>query len=136
MLHVEKHTTFAGSGWLRRTSPRRRNSTQDFSAGLSEFPMASNDFYATFKLAAPLDVYAVGRMAVLQHPTGAVFSVRQAKRDSGFGIKGVPGTFCVADLSTPDQDAASGFYGQLFVWTTGKEDEDPAHKLLPSLQSR
>jgi hypothetical protein len=25
---------------------------------------------------------------------------------NGFGIKGVPGTFCVADLSTSDQDGA------------------------------
>lgn len=78
-------------------------------------------------LAPPFDVFDIGRMAVLQDPTGAVFSVWQAKRHSGFGIKGVPGTFCVADLSTPDQDAASRFYEQLFGWRVGKEDENPAH---------
>jgi predicted enzyme related to lactoylglutathione lyase len=78
-------------------------------------------------LAAPFDVFDVGRAAVLQDPTGAVFSVWQAKRQSGFGIKGVPGAFCVADLSTPDQAAASRFYQQLFGWRVGKEDENPAH---------
>lgn len=78
-------------------------------------------------LAAAFDVYDVGRMAVLQDPTGAAFSVWQAKRHSGFGIKGVPGAFCVADLSTPDQERASRFYEQLFGWSVGKEDENPAH---------
>ncbi len=78
-------------------------------------------------IAEPFDVYDVGRMAVLQDPTGAVFSVWQAKSRSGFGIKGVPGTFCVADLSTPDQDGASRFYEQLFGWRIGKEDEVSAH---------
>jgi len=78
-------------------------------------------------VAAPFDVFDVGRMAVVQDPTGAVFSMWQAKRHAGFGIKGVPGTFCVADLSTSDQDAASRFYEQLFGWRVGKEDEDPAH---------
>lgn len=80
------------------------------------------------KLLAPtLDVFDVGRMAVLEDPTGAAFSVWQAKRHRGFGIKGVPGTFCVADLSTPGQQAASRFYGQLFGWRIGTEDEEPSH---------
>jgi predicted enzyme related to lactoylglutathione lyase len=78
-------------------------------------------------IAEPCDVYDVGRMAVVQDPTGAVFSMWQAKRHNGFGINGVPGTFCVADLSTSDQDGASRFYEQLFKWRIGKEDEDPSH---------
>jgi uncharacterized protein len=78
-------------------------------------------------IAQPFDVYDVGRMAVVQDPTGAVFSLWQAKRHTGFGIKGVPGSFCVADLSTSDQDSASRFYEQLFRWRIGKEDEDPSH---------
>jgi uncharacterized protein len=141
----------------------------------SDFPMAPNDFYSTFKIdgrdvgaactlrseqrargvrahwnlyiavenadtaaaraaelganviSEPFQVSDVGRMAVLQDPTGAVFSMWQAKRHSGFGIKGVPNTFCVADLSTPDQDRASRFYEQLFGWRVEKEDEDSAH---------
>jgi predicted enzyme related to lactoylglutathione lyase len=78
-------------------------------------------------IAEPFDVFDVGRMAVVEDPTGATFSLWQAKRHSGFGIKGVPGSFCVADLSTPDQDGASRFYQQLFGWHIGREDEDPAH---------
>ncbi len=78
-------------------------------------------------LAAPFDVFDAGRVAVLQDPTGAVFSAWQAKRYIGCGIKGVPGAFCVADLSTPDQKAAGRFYEQLFGWRIGKEDENQAH---------
>src|SRR5437879_1067960 len=78
-------------------------------------------------LAAPFDVFDAGRVAVLQDPTGAVFSAWQAKRYIGFGIKGVPGAFCVADLSTPDQEAASRFYEQLFGWRIEEADENPAH---------
>ncbi len=78
-------------------------------------------------LAAPFDVFDAGRVAVLQDPTGAVFSAWQAKRYIGCGIKGVPGAFCVADLSTPDQEAAGRFYEQLFGWRIGKEDENQAH---------
>ena len=78
-------------------------------------------------LAAPFDVFDMGRMAVLEDPAGAAFSVWQAKRHRGFGIKGVPGSFCVADLSTPDQEGASRFYERLFGWRVGKEDEKPGH---------
>jgi predicted enzyme related to lactoylglutathione lyase len=78
-------------------------------------------------IAEPLDVYNVGRMAVLQDPTGAVFSVLQAKTHSGFGIRGIPATFCAADLSTPDQTGASRFYEQLFGWRIEKEDETSGH---------
>lgn len=75
-------------------------------------------------LAPPFDVFDVGRMAVLQDPTGAVFSVWQPKRNKGTGIAGVDGTLCWADLSTPDPARASRFYSSLFGWkmTTGEKD--------------
>jgi predicted enzyme related to lactoylglutathione lyase len=78
-------------------------------------------------LAPAFDVYDAGRMAVLQDPAGAVFSVWQAKKNTGTGIAGVDGTFCWADLSTPDQEGSSRFYADLFGWKIMKEDEDPAH---------
>jgi uncharacterized protein len=65
--------------------------------------------------------------SVVPDPTGAVFSMWHAKRHNGFGITGLPGTFCVADLSTSDQDGARRFYEQLFKWRIGKEEEDPSH---------
>jgi uncharacterized protein len=73
------------------------------------------------------DVYDAGRMAVLQDPAGAVFSVWQAKQHTGNGIAGVEGTLCWADLSTPDRDGVESFYTGLFGWRMGKEDENPAH---------
>ncbi|MFZ0213249.1 MAG: VOC family protein [Candidatus Acidiferrales bacterium] len=79
-------------------------------------------------LAAPFDVFDAGRMAVMQDPTGASFSIWQAAKSIGTRITGVPGTLCVADLMTPDQEAASHFYEKLFGWKIGKEDEEPVHR--------
>jgi hypothetical protein len=67
-------------------------------------------------LAPPFDVFDAGRMAVLQDPTGAVFSIWQAIKHIGFGITGVPGTLCWADLATPDPSTATNFYRSLFGW--------------------
>jgi predicted enzyme related to lactoylglutathione lyase len=70
-------------------------------------------------LAPPFDVFDAGRMAVLQDPTGAVFSVWQPKRNSGLGIAGVPGTLCWADLNTPDPERAAKFYSDFLGWKIG-----------------
>lgn len=67
-------------------------------------------------VAPPFDVFDFGRGAVLQDPTGATFSLWQAKQHKGIGIKGVPGTLCWADLNTPDQEGAAAFYRKLFGW--------------------
>src|SRR5262249_31075185 len=58
--------------------------------------------------APPFDVGEFGRMAVLQDPTGATFSVWQPKQNAGIGISGT-NAFCWADLSTPDQKKAAEF---------------------------
>ncbi len=75
-------------------------------------------------LAPAFDVMDIGRMSVLQDPTGAIFSVWQAKRHVGSTITGEDGTLCWADLSTPDPAAAAKFYAGLFGWklTEGKND--------------
>jgi predicted enzyme related to lactoylglutathione lyase len=80
-------------------------------------------------LAPAFDVFDVGRMAVIQDPTGAVFSVWQAKKHKGVGIAGVPGTLCWADLSTPDPNRAAKFYSGLFGWkiTPGQGSEADAY---------
>ena len=67
-------------------------------------------------LAPAFDVMDVGRMTVLQDPTGAIFVAWQSKGHSGIGIAGVPGTLCWADLSTPDPDRGKEFYSALFGW--------------------
>jgi uncharacterized protein len=70
------------------------------------------------------DVMDAGRMAVVQDPTGAVLMVWQAKKSTGIRINGVDGTFCWADLSTPDPEVAAKFYSSLFGWTTMKGEKD------------
>jgi predicted enzyme related to lactoylglutathione lyase len=74
----------------------------------------------------PFDVMEAGRMAVLQDPVGAVFSVWQPKTSTGTGITGVDGTLCWADLSTPDPARASEFYSKLFGWHIAAEEKDPS----------
>ena len=73
---------------------------------------------------APFDVMDFGRMAVIQDPAGATFSVWESKSHKGTRVTGVPGTMCWADLSTPDPAGATAFYKQVFGWdfTTGQDD--------------
>lgn len=67
-------------------------------------------------LAPPFDVAEHGRSAVIQDPAGAVFMLWQPKQNPGMGIKDEPGSFCWADLNTPDQKASAAFYSKLFGW--------------------
>src|SRR5260370_3819748 len=80
-------------------------------------------------LAPPFDVFDAGRMAVLQDPTGAVFSVWQANKQIGIGVTGVPGTLCWADLATPDPSTATNFYRSPFGWeiTPGEINTEYLH---------
>jgi predicted enzyme related to lactoylglutathione lyase len=71
---------------------------------------------------APFDVMNFGRMAVFQDPTGAFFSVWQARDHKGIGVYGENGALCWADLMTRDRAKATEFYHGLFGWefTAGK----------------
>lgn len=73
----------------------------------------------------PFDVMDIGRMAVLRDPTGAVFSIWQAKKHSGIGASG-DGTFCWADLNTTDPARAAKFYSDVFGWQVSKGENDPS----------
>jgi uncharacterized protein len=77
-------------------------------------------------LASPFDVFDVGRMAVIQDPTGAVFAIWQAKRHHGTGVASEDRTFCWADLTTTDPKKAAEFYSELFGWETEASKNDPA----------
>ena len=59
-------------------------------------------------------------MAVFEDPTGAHISVWQPNKNRGFGIAGVPGTLCWADLMTGDVPRAAQFYSGLFGWKLEK----------------
>jgi hypothetical protein len=67
-------------------------------------------------LAEPFDVMDVGRMAVIQDPTGAVFCVWEAKKHIGAGVLGETGSLVWTELMTPDTNQASAFYSGLFGW--------------------
>jgi uncharacterized protein len=77
-------------------------------------------------LAPPFDVADHGRMAVIQDPTGATFSIWQPKQHTGIQVNGVDGTLCWADINSPNREKAIAFYSSLFGWQfeAGK-DKDP-----------
>jgi uncharacterized protein len=74
-------------------------------------------------LAPAFDVMEVGRMAVVQDPTGAIFALWQPKSHQGTAITG-DNTFCWADLSTPNPERAGKFYSELFGWELMKDEKD------------
>jgi uncharacterized protein len=78
-------------------------------------------------LCAGFDVYNFGRMAVIADPTGAVFCVWQAKEHKGIGIHNQQGSFCWADLSTPNQARAAEFYTRVFGWSMPGGDNGYLH---------
>lgn len=65
----------------------------------------------------PFDVMDVGRMAVIQDPTGAVFAIWQAGTNKGAAIFNVPGSLCWNELATNDTAKDGEFYSGLFGWT-------------------
>ncbi len=75
-------------------------------------------------LMAPIEVMDAGHMAVFADPTGAAFSIWQPTEHVGFGEINAPGTYCWAELTTTDLDAAKRFYGNVFGFSTKASDED------------
>ena len=73
-------------------------------------------------IAPPFDVFDSGRMAVVQDPTGAVFSIWQAKSHIGAKLVNIPGTLAWNELATKDVAQAKAFYSQLFGWETETQD--------------
>jgi predicted enzyme related to lactoylglutathione lyase len=71
------------------------------------------------------DVMDFGRMAVLQGPEGAVFSIWQAGTHTGAQRVNEPGAMCWCELWTRDPDASSRFYQRLFGWTL--KGNDPSY---------
>ena len=76
-------------------------------------------------LQGPFDVMTVGRMAVVQDPTGAVFALWQAKDHKGAGIYNVPNSFCWNELGTNDTQRAGDFYVKVFGWTKNTQNFGP-----------
>ena len=73
----------------------------------------------------PMDVFDSGRWALLSDPTGAAFSLWQAKEFTGFGVVNEPGAFGWIDLATRDVDGACRFYTDVFGWQVWPSDDYP-----------
>jgi uncharacterized protein len=65
----------------------------------------------------PFDVMDHGRMAIIQDPTGATFSLWQPKAHKGAEVVMEPGSFCWNELYTKDAKRAGDFYSALFGWS-------------------
>lgn len=62
----------------------------------------------------PFDVMTVGRMAVVQDPTGGVFAIWEPKDHFGYALEYDPGAVCWNELMTRDTAAAEKFYSTVF----------------------
>jgi uncharacterized protein len=62
------------------------------------------------------EVLDVGRMALIQDPSGAVVALWEPRRHIGAGIVGEPNTLCWNELATTDTAAAGQFFGDLLGW--------------------
>jgi predicted enzyme related to lactoylglutathione lyase len=75
----------------------------------------------------PFNVMEHGRMVVIKDPQGVMFTVWQPIKNEGIQVKDVPGAFCWADLSTPDQAASAKFYSDFFGWELDASDTGYLH---------
>ena len=64
----------------------------------------------------PFDVMDVGRMAVVQDPTGAFFAVWEPRASIGAELVNEPGALSITQLNTTDPERAQSFYEGLFGW--------------------
>ncbi len=62
----------------------------------------------------PFDVMTVGRMAVVQDPTGAIFSMWEPKDHFGYALEYDPGSVGWNELMTRDTAGAEKFYSAVF----------------------
>lgn len=67
-------------------------------------------------LMEPFDVLDAGRMAVCADPSGAGFSLWQARGHRGAQLVNQPGTWNWSNLNTRDLEGSKAFYGAVFGW--------------------
>ncbi|MDQ3473881.1 MAG: VOC family protein [Acidobacteriota bacterium] len=73
----------------------------------------------------PFDVYTMGRMAVIQDPTGAMFALWQPGTHQGAGIVNTPNSLCWNELATRDTAKAGEFYSGVFGWEKNVQQMGP-----------
>ncbi len=65
----------------------------------------------------PFDVLDVGRMALLQDPTGAIVALWEPRSHAGAALAGEPGSICWNELATTNTSRAGTFYTALLGWS-------------------
>jgi hypothetical protein len=81
-------------------------------------------------LAGPFDVMDAGRMAVIKDPTGAIFSIWQAKAHPGATRIDEVGALCWTELYTNDMNKAVAFYTSLFDWDSKPWDSPTPYTIF------
>ncbi len=80
----------------------------------------------------PFDVMDVGKMAVIQDPTGAVLSLWQPGTSIGATLVNEVGAVTWNELATTDAEKATSFYVDLFGWNAEPMDtgDGPAYTVI------
>ena len=73
----------------------------------------------------PFDVFDVGRMVVVEDPSGANFAIWQPRKHAGAHIVNQPGTLCWNELMTKDVAGSAKFYTELFGWKADTQKLGP-----------
>ena len=73
-------------------------------------------------LMEPFDVLDVGRMTMVQDPTGAVVALWEPRRHAGAGVVGEASAMCWNELGTTDTARAGAFYESLLGWSAETRD--------------
>ncbi|MEU3654080.1 VOC family protein [Streptomyces sp. NPDC032161] len=74
-------------------------------------------------LVGPLDVFDEGRFAVVADPSGAVFSLWQARAFAGFERLNAPGALGWVELITHEAEPALAFYPEVLGWAVNTASE-------------
>jgi uncharacterized protein len=75
----------------------------------------------------PFDVTDVGRMAVIQDPTGAFFCIWEPRANIGAKRVNEPGALTLNQLNSSNPEGAQAFYTGVFGWRFDKVSEEPAY---------
>jgi len=82
-------------------------------------------------IVGPLDVFDLGKMLVVQDPTGAVFALWEPVKFIGAALAYQPRTMCWFELMTRDTAGAQKFYSQVFGWkAVAKENSQPPYSIF------
>ncbi|MBV6697929.1 VOC family protein [Kitasatospora aureofaciens] len=74
-------------------------------------------------LMEPADVFDLGRFAVVADPSGAVFTLWQARAFQGAGVFNEPGALGWVELLTRDAPGAAAFYPAVFGWSVTASEQ-------------